>query len=43
MEKGTIGTSAADAKKIPTGVKHLVENVIKGGVKTAGNQKCLCL
>ena len=37
-------------KDFPTGVKILVENVMKGGVNkcqvfvtTAGNQKCLCL
>ena len=30
-------------KDFPTGVKILVENVIKGGIKISGNQKCLCL
>ena len=43
MEKGTSGTSAAGVKKFSTGVKHLVKNVIKSGVKTAGDHKCLCL
>ena len=39
--RGTSGISAASVKN--SQLVKMVENCIMGGVKTAGNQKCVCL